>query len=56
MLSATKHLMRHSNITQSLMSTRNISSLMKNVSFLVKVDFLLFFPSQFQTFSFSRRF
>lgn len=40
MLSATKHLMRHSNISQTLMNTRNVSSLMKNVSFLVKSFFL----------------
>lgn len=30
MLSATKHLLRNSNITQTLMNTRNLSSLMKN--------------------------
>ncbi|CRK98946.1 CLUMA_CG012105, isoform A [Clunio marinus] len=30
MLSATKHLLKHSNITQTLMNTRNVSSLMKN--------------------------
>ncbi|XP_070509805.1 heat shock 70 kDa protein cognate 5 [Chironomus tepperi] len=30
MLSATKHLLKNSNITQTLMNTRNLSSLMKN--------------------------
>lgn len=42
MLSATKHLFKNSNITQTLMNTRNVSSLMKNVSFLVKIIFSLF--------------
>lgn len=36
MLSATKHLLQRSCISQTLMNTRNVSSLMKNVSFLVK--------------------
>lgn len=33
MLSATKHLLKHSNITSTLMNpSRNVSTLMKNVS------------------------
>lgn len=41
MLSATKHLMRQSNLTQTLMNSRNVSTLMKNVSFLVKTSHFL---------------
>lgn len=49
MLSATKHLMRQSNLTQTLMNTRNVSTLMKNVSFLVNFFLLKFllYPAAF---------